>query len=100
VAAGKELDDECNEYILQVGSVKVVKVMCTTTGNLKPQIKPVIHAVGPNAHDNSNRQDNFDLVQSSVLCSLEHAEHVLKAASIALPAISSGLFGVPKIDEA
>jgi len=58
----------------------------------------VIHAVGPNAHENNSRQECFDLVQSTVLCSLEHTEHVLNATSIALPAISSGLFGVPKID--
>jgi len=40
------------------------------------------------------------LVQSTVLRSLEHAEHVLEAVSISLPAISAGLFGVPKIDVA
>jgi len=34
------------------------------------------------------------------LSSLELAKHVLKATSIALPAISAGLFGVPKIDVA
>jgi len=41
--------------------------------------------------------DNFDLVQSTVLCSLEYAEHVWNADSIALPAISARLFDVPKI---
>jgi len=56
--------------------------------------------VGPNARENNNRQECFDLVQGSVLCSLEHAEHVLNAVSIALPAISAGLFRVPKIDVA
>jgi len=66
--------------------------MCTTAGNLKPRIKHVIHAVGPKAHENSNRQDNLDLVQSTVLCSLEYAEHVLNTTSIAVPAISCGIF--------
>jgi len=37
VAAGKELDDECNEYIRQFGGVKVGKAMHTTRGNLKPR---------------------------------------------------------------
>jgi len=55
VAARKELDDECNEYVRQFGSVKVGKVMCTTAGNLKPRIRYVIHAVGPNACENNNR---------------------------------------------
>jgi len=31
---------------------------------------------------------------------LEYAEYVLNSASIAVPAISSGIFGVPKIDVA
>jgi len=91
VAAGKELDDECNEYRRQFGSVKVGKIMCTTAGNLKPRIKYLIHAVGPRAHEN-NRQDCFDLVQSTVLCGLEYAKHVLNSASIAVPAISSVIF--------
>jgi len=100
VAAGKELDDECDEYIRQFGSVKVGKVMCMTAGILNPQIKHVIHAVGPSAHENNNRQDCFDLVQRTVLCGLEYAEHVLNSASIEVPAINSGIFGVPKIDVA
>jgi len=35
--------------------------------------KHVIYAAGPKAHEKSNRQDNFDLVQRTVLSSLEHA---------------------------
>jgi len=100
VAAGKDLDDECKEYIRQFGSVKVGKVICTTAGNLKPRIKHVIYAVGPNAHENNYKQECFELVQSTVLCGLEYAEHVLNSALIAVPAISSGIFGVPKIDVA
>jgi len=100
VAAGKKLDDECNEFIRQCGSLQVGMAMHTMAGNLQPRIKHVIHAVGPNAHVNNNRQECFELVQRTVLCSLEHAEHDLNAASMALPAISSGLFGVPKIDVA
>jgi len=71
--------------------------MCTTAGNVKSRIKHVIHAVRPSAPENNNRQDCFDLVQSLVLCGLEYAEHVLNSASIAVPAISSGIFGVPII---
>jgi len=67
VAAGKKLDDEYHQFIRQFRSVQVGKVMCTTAGNLKPRIKHVIHAVGPKAHENSNRQDNLDLVQSTLV---------------------------------
>jgi len=45
----------------------------------------MIHAVGPKANENINRQDNLDLVQITVLCSFEYAEHVLNSASIAVP---------------
>jgi len=96
VAAGKELNDECNEYIKQFGTVKVRKIRCTAASYLKPRIKYVIHAVGPKAHEN-NRQDCFDLVQSTVLCGLEYTKHVLNPASTAVPAISSGIFEVPQI---
>jgi len=60
----------------------------------------VIHAVGPKAHENSNRQVYFGLVQRTVVCCLKHAEHVLNATSIAVLAISAGLFCVPKINVA
>jgi len=100
VAARKELDDECNEYVKQFRSIKVGRAMHTTAGNLQPQIKHMMHAVRPKAHEKSNRQDNFDLVQRTVVSILKHSEHVLNATSIALPAISAGIFGVPKIDVA
>jgi len=100
VAAGKELDEKCYEYIRQFGDIKVGNAIQSTAGNLPPRIKHVIHAVGPKAHENGERQFNLDLVQRTVLCSLELVEHVLNATSIALPAISAGLFGVPNIDVA
>jgi len=56
VAAGIELDVDCNEYIRQLGTVKVGKIMCTTASNLKPRIRYVIHAVGPNAYESNHRQ--------------------------------------------
>jgi len=68
VAAGKELDDGCNEYLQQFGSIRVGRAMLTAAGNLRPRIKHVIHAVGPKAHENSNRQFNFGLVQHTVVC--------------------------------
>jgi len=56
VVTGKKLDDKCNEYIRQFGSLKAGKIMCTTAGNLKPRIRYVIHAVGPNAYESNHRQ--------------------------------------------
>jgi len=83
--------NECRLYINQYGSVRVGKAMHTSAGSLKPRIKYVIHAVGPNANENHDRQNCFDLVKSAVLYSLEHTEHVLEAVSISLPAISASL---------
>jgi len=94
LAAGKKVDDECSEYIKQFG--KVERVMSTTAGQLKPGIKHVIHAVGPK----SNEDCNLVLIHDAVLDSLEYAEHVLNSASIAVPAINSRIFGIPKIDRA
>jgi len=54
VAAGEELDDECNEYLRQFGSLRVGRAMHTSAGNLRPRIKHVIHAVGPEAHENAS----------------------------------------------
>jgi len=36
VAAGKELDDKCSEYIRQFGNIQVGDAICTTAGNLQP----------------------------------------------------------------
>jgi len=62
VAAGKELDEECYENIQQFGDITVGNAIHTTPGNLQPRIKHVIHAVGPKALENGDRQVNLDLV--------------------------------------
>ena len=55
--------------------------------------KCIIHAVGP-VYD-SSRRDNNELLRNAVYNSLAKAEE-FKLNSIAIPAISSGIFGFPK----
>ena len=60
-------------------------------GNLK--CKYVIHAVGPEQYKHKNQSKQ--LLKSTCINALKEAEK-LQAKSVALPPISSGLFGLPK----
>ncbi len=81
-------------YIIQeesdkIGYVPTGSAAITTGGNLKA--KYVIHAVGPVWGEG----DEDNKLESAVKSALEIAEKN-KLASVALPAISSGIFGFPK----
>ena len=82
---GPEIQQECDE----IGGTSVGGAVITTGGNLKA--KHVIHAVGPvhgMEHEDAKLKD-------ATLNSLKLADkHNLK--SLAFPAISTGVFGVPK----
>ncbi len=73
----------------KIGFVKTGSAAITTAGNLK--CRYVIHAVGPVWGEG----DEENKLSSAVYSALEIAEkHNIK--SIAIPAISSGIFGFPK----
>ena len=55
----------------------------------------MIHAVGPIWNDHIDPQRNIDLLHSAVLNTLRTADK-LECKSVAIPAISSGIFGFPK----
>lgn len=74
-----------------LGRVRTGNAASTGAGELPA--KYVIHAVGPIWDD--GRSGEPELLASAIRASLELAE-TLGCASIALPAISSGIFGVPK----
>ena len=89
-AAGQELLRESNDYVAKFGEVPVSQVMHTTAGKIQPPVKHVIHAVGPFW----NEQDpggSFRDIQATFLNVLVYANEKLKARSISIPAISSGL---------
>jgi O-acetyl-ADP-ribose deacetylase (regulator of RNase III) len=87
---GPTIQKESDEYVKKHGPVKTGEVGVTTAGNLPT--KYVIHAVGPVWRGGS--KDERNLLYNAVMNSLKKAEE-LKCKIIALPAISSGIFGFP-----
>lgn len=95
-AAGHQLVNECRRYIECNGRLPIGNVMHTTAGNLQPQIKFVIHAAGPSASRYRDEKTQRKIVQETFFNCYKYANDQLKATSIAIPAISSGILGIPK----
>jgi len=90
---GPVIQRESDGWVRQHGRVVTGSAAITSGGNLKARY--VIHAVGP-IYDGTPR--SAELLASAVRSALRMAdEHDLR--SIALPAISTGIFGYP-IEEA
>ena len=82
------IQEESDRYVKEHGPVPVGSVAVTSAGKLKA--KYVIHAVGP-VYGEENGDEKL---ASAIRSSLEKAEE-LKLSSIAMPAISTGIFGYP-----
>ena len=82
---GKIIQEESDK----IGIVPVGKAVITGSGNLP--CKAVIHAVGPKYGEGNEDQK----LRSALQNALKHAERN-RFKSIAIPAISSGIFGFPK----
>jgi O-acetyl-ADP-ribose deacetylase len=74
----------------KIGNVPTGSAVITTGGNLKA--KHVIHAVGPRYKD--GKSGEAEKLESAVKSALDIADKK-KLKSIAIPAISSGIFGYP-----
>ena len=86
---GPAIQRESNEWVGRHGPVRTGTAAITTGGRLKARY--VIHAVGP-VYDGTPR--SAELLGAAVRAALRMADdHALK--SIALPAISTGIFGYP-----
>lgn len=85
---GKEIQEESDEYIKKHGPLEVGEVAVTRAGKLKARY--VIHAVGPVYGD----PEGDEKLAKAIRNSLAKAEE-LKLRSIALPAISTGVYGYP-----
>ena len=85
---GWEIQEESDRYVKEHGPVPVGGVAVTGAGKLRA--KYVIHAVGPRYGE--ERGD--EKLASAIENSLRKAEE-LKLESIAIPAISTGVFGYP-----
>lgn len=81
---GPSIQGECNK----IGGTTVGEAVTTSAGNLKA--KYVIHAVGPR----SGEGNEDEKLKSATLNALKRA-HEKEISSIALPAISTGIFGFP-----
>jgi O-acetyl-ADP-ribose deacetylase (regulator of RNase III) len=81
---GNSIQAECNA----IGGCPVGKAVMTTGGNLKARF--VIHAVGPQWGEGNEETKLMSAVRSAILLADEKG-----LASIALPALSSGIFGFP-----
>ena len=86
---GAAIQNESDDWIRQHGLVSHTHP-AWTSGGLLPS-KFVIHAVGPVWGDG----DEDNKLESAVTGSLRVADE-LKCSSIAMPAISTGIFGFPK----
>ncbi|KAM9010019.1 protein mono-ADP-ribosyltransferase PARP14 [Ara ararauna] len=90
-AAGPELQQECDELVKKSGSLQPGCVVITGAGKLP--CKNIIHAVGPRWRKDEAEQC-VCLLRQTVKKSLQLAE-TFHHRSIALPAISGGIFGFP-----
>jgi len=85
---GDIIQKESNKIISQYGPLETGDAVATTAGNLKA--KKVIHTVGPIYGEGEERGK----LMKAVYNSLRLAEE-FKFESIAFPAISTGIYGVP-----
>ncbi|NXJ64588.1 PAR14 polymerase, partial [Rostratula benghalensis] len=90
-AAGPELQEECDELVRKNGRLQPGSAVIMGAGKLP--CKNVIHAVGPRWRKNEAEKCVF-LLRKTVKKSLQLAE-TFNHRSIALPAISGGIFGFP-----
>ncbi|NXV71204.1 PAR14 polymerase, partial [Atlantisia rogersi] len=90
-AAGPELQQECDELVRKNGSFQPGCAVITGAGKLP--CKNVIHAIGPRWNKNDAEKCVY-LLRKTVKKSLQLAE-TFNYSSIALPAISGGIFGFP-----
>ncbi|XP_032355071.1 protein mono-ADP-ribosyltransferase PARP14 isoform X1 [Etheostoma spectabile] len=89
-AGGPQVQKESRALVKQTGKIPTGDVVVTTGGNLK--CKKLLHAVGPVGGKSGGREGV--LLEKTVQSALNLAE-MMEFRSIAIPCISSGIFGVP-----
>ncbi len=87
---GPVIQDKCTDYIKKKGQLLPGNTFVTTAGKLPAKF--VIHAVGP-IYQSGSQGEESELYEA-VYASLEDADKK-KCRSIAMPAISTGVFGYP-----
>ncbi|KAM5152440.1 LOW QUALITY PROTEIN: protein mono-ADP-ribosyltransferase PARP14-like [Mantella aurantiaca] len=90
-AAGPKLQDDSDHIVRREGRLSAGESVITDSGRLP--CKQVIHTVGPKWYDTTPAQGER-LLRKAITSSLDLAEEYLHS-SIAIPAVSSGIFGCP-----
>ena len=95
--AGKSVQEDCNRYIEKNNSLPIGNAMHTGSGHLLTT-KHIIHTVGPKwpsqIGDTAATKQVEQQLQNAVCSSLNLAT-TLKCKTVAIPAISSGVFRCP-----
>jgi len=90
VTGGVEIQRECHEFIKSNGYLLPAQLYVSKSGRLP--CKAIIHAVGPIWSSGQNNEKN--LLYETVFSVLEEAER-RSFTSVALPAISTGIYRFP-----
>ena len=91
IKGGQVIATDSEKYIQKKGPVNAGSaVLFTQVGNLPPPYKAIVHAVGPRWRNRDDREKA--LLKRAVYTSLDKASNY---NSIAIPAISGGIFGFP-----
>lgn len=91
-AGGPAVDEESRAWVREHGPIGPGQAAVTTAGDLPA--RHLVHVVGPRYRDG---QDNEGLLRQAVRAALDAARDA-GARSVALPAISAGVFGYPRAD--
>ncbi len=91
-AGGTQVQRESDEWVREHGPLQPGQAAVTTAGRMPAGM--IVHVVGPRYRDG---QDNEGLLVQAVRAALDAAAGA-GATSVALPAISAGIFGYPPAD--
>ena len=90
---GQIITKDSDDYTRKYGKVHTGSaVIFHRVGNLPPPYKAIVHAVGPRWNSFSDNEKEIALLRKTVKMSLKVSRDY---SSIAIPAISSGVYGFP-----
>ncbi|KAG7380160.1 hypothetical protein PHYPSEUDO_007672 [Phytophthora pseudosyringae] len=90
---GPSIQQESSEWIKNHGPLNVGDAVTTTAGDLP--CKHVVHTVGPNVGSTAPTVEHSVQLRRAVWSALMEADR-LEAKSVAVPGISTGIFGYPR----